>query len=848
MSAIRNTPSAYSEPILPKRVAGGPNPPVETPSTKTQVTVSAQTSSTNTPTKTNPETAILPENDIATLTGNPSNALTDPNTPHLPTEATGLENKPLGALHQQATELGIAVIDTEASVLPENPVISALGSKITSTLESSVSLNTLDPTPKAYESPMQLVKDHKNMATQQQQQLAKIDTLLLELEQLSPEDKQTLAPQIEQLKSQKEVLSVLQKTNAILGQDAGNDKKIIRDNNQVNPKLVGELKAVESELQNVYENLPEDSPLKPALEKNLNRLRASNLASSNSGYVAMKEKQTLDLHPASHIARYDLHVDAVEGNRRRDVDASPEGFVMAKVLEGKYQDAMLSHVETMGQDIDAFFKNASPRLPEADILAKRTAIMQSIDTKYGKVLDGKGVQSIKDMVNNRFDQALGSHQKRVEKANTDAAKVLKAETQVEFDPELSSFSEYINPLDSGGDNIEIHFGGQAGVGVGWFGVDVAGGVKASISKGDDEYFYMSFSANGEVGATAGKEMKVGGKTVGAEARLAAGIELGATYRFNSAKEASDFMAYQIRSTLPEAVVEEALPNLKKVPDMSHIQPTTRVAGYGKLTVSASTKLGKIDLSGKIEGQATFSTVKYPNGNVGNDQSYAGRFAVKVNSFSVSGQLNNYTVNNNPIPENNGEYLAFEGAVSFTLSKDEMKALSENKAADMMAKVEGMGINLGLKGKALSAFQEGVFNRVMTAVDKNEANGKKSSITLSIGVQAQWEVADKGKENPLQYFRLGAGTAAEFEAGFDYGVVEASFNAGYSNMDYQNMALGNEDITYVQGLFFAPDKGKAYHAAKADLGGDQAVVQGKTLAAWESEWKSANYNRATEALR
>lgn len=848
MSMIRNRSQITPEPITAQ--SKPQTPPISSANPTGHVDAKTETPVAPPAEKTTPTDApVQPESDIAQVTpGTPP----DPNAPTLPAQPTGLENQSLDALQTEANALGIEVANPTLLTEGEDPAIAVVGKKITTALENTAQLNTLDPTTKAYESPMQLVSDHKTLADKQQAQLAEIDTLLLETEQLEPETQLALAPQIETLKQQREVLAVLQKTNAILGQDAGNNRKIIYDNNHVNPELTGQLKTVEGELQAVYDKLPEDSPFKAGLSQDLNRLRAANLANSNSGYVAMKDKQTLDLHPASHIARYDLHVDAVEGGRRRDVDASPEGFVMAKVLEGQYQQQMLSDVETMGQEIDTFFKNSSTRLTDPEIAAKRQSMMQAVDDKYGNVLNSKGVQSIKDMVNSRFDQALGTHQERVKRAEADAAKVAEAEKQVEFDPEISSFQEYLNPLDSGGDNIEIHFNGQAGVGVGWFGVDVAGGVKASVSKGDDEYFYMSFSANGEIGATAGKEMKVGNAKVGAEVRAAAGIELGATYRFNSAKEASDFLAYQIRESLPDAVVSTALPNLESTPDMSHIRPATSVAGYGKLSLSASTKLGKIDLSGKIEGQATFSTVTYPNGNVGNDQSYAGRFEVNVNDFSVEGELNNYTINNNPIPENNGEYLAFEGAVSFTVSADDMKALAKNDAAGIMFKITDMGQSLGLSGNALGKFQEGVFNRVLKAVEGDGkgggGNGQKGSITLAIGVQSQWEVAPEGEENKLQYFRLGVGVATEYEAGFDAGVVEASINAGISKMDYQNMALGDQDITYVQGLFFAPDKGKSYRAAKELLGGDNAVVQGKTLAAWESEWKSGNYDRASEALR
>ncbi len=802
----------------------------------------------------------------------------DGNTPEITEENTGLGDQSGEQLDQLGEDLGVEIpegdgMDNSEIEAPEgdggedngmevdgtgeiesgqdDDPLAEMTTELDTLNEEASEFSTLDASERGYDTPMVLVGKHQDLANQQGEVIADIDNVLAEIQGMDPEAQLALAPKVAQLTQNREVLATMQEINTVLGQDAGNDKKIKHDNNTINPEMLGQLKGLETKLQGLHDQLPDDNPLKAKVGKNLNRLKASNLASSNSGYVQMQGQQKLDLHPTANMARFETHIGQVEKKNRTDVDATPEGFVMAKVLEGQYNQTMQSDVKAMGQETDAFFKEGGLSLSPDQITSKKSELMGKIDQKYGKVLNEKALTGIKDMVGTRFDQASATHSGRVDRSKADTAKVEQAQKSVEFNPESSDFMDYLNPLDSGGDNIEIKFEGEAGIGVGWFGVDVAAGVSVSASKGDDEHFYLSFSASGEVGATAGKETKAGG----GEVRAAVGVELGATYKFDTAKEASDFLAFQMRESIPKTVLDNVMPNLKSVPDMSHIQPTTKVAGYGKISLSGSISIGKFDLSAKIEGKATFSKTTYPKSaykidpsmakdNIGHDQSLKGSFEIEMGvgdkKVALSGSVNSYNVNNNPIPENNGEYLAVEGGLSFTVTSSDMAALGKGKAVGLMMRVTQAGADLGLTGKALDSFSDGVINRI-TSATKDKGNGSSKSLSISIGVQAQWEVQEGTGDKELQYFRLGMGASASYEAGFDVGVADGKISASTSKMDYQNMVVGDTDITYIQGLFFAPDNKKSYAAAKEMIAPD-VKIEGKTMAQWETEWKSPDFKR------
>ena len=60
-------------------------------------------------------------------------------------------------------------------------------------------------------------------------------------------------------------------------------------------------------------------------------------------------------------------------------------------------------------------------------------------------------------------------------------------------------------------------------------------------------------------------------------------------------------------------------------------------------------------------------------------------------------------------------------------------------------------------------------------------------------------------------------------------------AGVERTDLTSVALGEGDITYLQGLFF--ENRAEYNQERAVIGGSDVVVQGQTLAQWEAQWSS-----------
>ncbi len=412
------------------------------------------------------------------------------------------------------------------------------------------------------------------------------------------------------------------------------------------------------------------------------------------------------------------------------------------------------------------------------------------------------------------------------------------------------FMDYLNPLDSGGDNVQIGIKGEAGVSWGWGGVDVSGGATVTASRDDDGSFLVS--VNGSVGAdvSAGRNTPAGGARAGLGGTASAGV----TYRFRTAQEASNFLVHSIRQNMPGATT--IFPQLANVPNMNHVKPITRAALAGRVFAEGSVKIGKLEVAGGASFSYEASRARFPNGRTSSDWSATGSINLGVSGGLRPGQtvgvkldasVNRYHVEYHPAPENSGDYVAVNGNLTFSFTAKDMADFKLGQQDTILNAIIKTGDTLGLTGSSLKSFEDAMLKQIQTSMDKGDF-GRSSSgqITMSIGVQAQWEVqppnpaTGERPDNRLQYLRLGMGASTSASVGFDAGVARAQLSAGVSNMDYRNIVTGQADRTYLQGLFF--ESPTEYARYRQDMGGPSAIVEGKTLAEWERAWRTPGFDR------
>jgi hypothetical protein len=411
------------------------------------------------------------------------------------------------------------------------------------------------------------------------------------------------------------------------------------------------------------------------------------------------------------------------------------------------------------------------------------------------------------------------------------------------------FMDYFNPINSGGDSVQISIKGEAGVSWGWGGVDVSGGATITASKGDEGDFLVNVSASAGVQGSVGKTTPTGGAKVGA----GVGAQAGVTYRFKSAQEASDFLVHNLKQNMPGATT--LFPMLANVPDMSHVKPATRVAASGNVAAEASMKLGNIEVGGAASFTYERSRTTFPpKGNaapiVSHDWSATGAVSVGIGNSDVGVQLNasvnRYHVDKHPIPENTGDYIAANGDITFKFTESQLKAFSTGQQDAVLNSIIKAGSGLGLTGTGLKKFEDAMLDTIQGSIDKNSfGKGSGSSVSITVGVQAQWEMqspdaSGKRPESRLQYLRVGLGASTTASMGFDAGIAHAKLTAGVSSMDYRNVVTGDTDKTYLQGLYF--ENRAEYNKYKADLGGGSAIVEGKSLAQWEAAWRAPGFDR------
>lgn len=427
---------------------------------------------------------------------------------------------------------------------------------------------------------------------------------------------------------------------------------------------------------------------------------------------------------------------------------------------------------------------------------------------------------------------------------------------VHLDENTVDFREHIAGLESGGDSIRVFADAEAGLRFGFGGVEVEGNLDLTVSKDDDGLYTVSYG--GRIGG-------FGTANVGDPRAAHLQGEAGAAYQHYNAFRSSDpeeinnFLLHTVNS-LPGA--STYFGSLAQGPDMSNAGVHTTNIGELQAEVHGKAKIGNIEVEGQIEGTLQGRWTTYADGREGDD--WARTIAANVSlgdgsgiGVALSGQHTTYTVNNNPVPENNGRYQRFDGSLQLTFDAAQAASFTGGDTARVSAALLGAGAAMGLQGELLDRFVEDGQGQVSQALARQLATAgavTAGDIRVGIATEMQWEmqtengqpsgepIDDSGR---LQYLRMGATATVGYGANFDAVAAYGRLDVGITRTDMADAIVGTSDITYIQGVFFGDRE--LYARLKDTLGGDQTVVQGRTLAQWEQDWASTRYNRTTETL-
>lgn len=252
-----------------------------------------------------------------------------------------------------------------------------------------------DNTKGRYVSPQTLIARHQSEAAGQKRQLRELEQTLYTLKGQPGAEQAPLKDDIERYQTLHDLLSVNQRVHETF---AANPKRWGANNLKVDTQALSKLNSLLSELELMkvrIDKTPDNRELKRQWQDLRNSVQAVTLALGNSQYTAMSRKQPLDLHVTSTSQRYEIHKLDVRQKERRDVDASPQGFVRAKILEGQYDDAYAYKISTMLDELD--------QAPAQTYAAKAQEITGRIEQMLRPSIIGDAGyrQSILDMVEAR---------------------------------------------------------------------------------------------------------------------------------------------------------------------------------------------------------------------------------------------------------------------------------------------------------------------------------------------------------------------------------------------------------------------------------------------------------------
>lgn len=249
---------------------------------------------------------------------------------------------------------------------------------------------------RTYTSPETLIGRYKQQITKQRAELAEIENNLYRLQGQPDADKAPLKDEIERTQDLADLLRINLRVNQAFSM---NGNKWRQFNTRVDTKALAELNQCLRELELFKIRLgqsPQDKELQAHWQQIRNTVEAVTLALGNPQYTAMNQKQPMDLHVTSTAHRYDMHKAEVRDGNRRDVDASPTGFMKAKILEGQYDEAYALKISKMLDELD--------RTPLDKFKAKAASVRSEIEkmVRPSIVGDAEYRQAILDMVDARI--------------------------------------------------------------------------------------------------------------------------------------------------------------------------------------------------------------------------------------------------------------------------------------------------------------------------------------------------------------------------------------------------------------------------------------------------------------
>ena len=346
--------------------------------------------------------------------------------------------------------------------------------------------------------------------------------------------------------------------------------------------------------------------------------------------------------------------------------------------------------------------------------------------------------------------------------------------------ETRNFMEYLRPLNSSGDNVQLQLSGHAEVGVGWLGFEASGSASVNITREGDAYL-VTLGVAGQGGVSAGRGVSVG---------VNAGASSGMTYRFESAQEANNFLKYQMRENIPQ--VDRFLPNLDDL-SRSEERAASRVRPFNTdVATHVGARIGgKIELgSFKVEGGASFTRQNvdrtFAGGRTSNDTYNTAEIHASIQRgdfrASVSGSYTTANIEYHPDPNKMGDFNVLNGSISLTFSPRDRQDISDGNTDAVTDRLTEIGNNMNLTGPALSRFIGSSLQQIHSAVNSDTGG----SVTIGLTAQAKWRDGGDSGEDELVFFRLGTQATASYTAGFDVGVAEVSLSASASMTDYTDI--------------------------------------------------------------
>lgn len=387
--------------------------------------------------------------------------------------------------------------------------------------------------------------------------------------------------------------------------------------------------------------------------------------------------------------------------------------------------------------------------------------------------------------------------------------------EVELGRDLRNFDDSIALLNSEGDAIRLTLKADGSVGAGFLRARAQAQLGVEVTMLENGKFAVRFTGEAQAGVQAN-----GGA---GRASLSAGVAGGAVYVLQDRQELNDFLLYQVRQRVPLA--DQVFPQMQRPgSDVSAIRPTTYIGGF----IEADGTLGFMGAELNLTGRGQMNRVFLSNGQTSIDESITGSFNLKFSDqLSISGSVRRYSVENDTVPENIGQYLSADLRLSLQLTPGQRSSWGTSPATreSIRGQLIGAGQRMGLTGAALDSF-------VGNSMSKVGESARTGQTRVALAVEAEWEVPSESRRfsqdpgaavGPLMYVRVGTSVSTEARSSGDFGIAryEVSARAEYEDQS----TIPNPDNTgYAQTRYFGTPASRQRYVQELPEGLDTRVTR------------------------